>query len=150
MKPEELSQTLSIMIKDTTEGKMNWKLDIQTTEGKAEKCQVEEDGVIWMVDECFASFACSYRKTDFCIITYEMIKQSGDQTKTINYVFLPAVGVRVFSLHTLLPHSIEAGQTLISQIHTLFTLLMQSAKDNSGNTVLRITEASVTIEDDLM
>ncbi len=44
MKPEELVQALMKMYKETQEGKLKWKLVVQTTEGNEEKYTVQEDG----------------------------------------------------------------------------------------------------------
>ncbi|MCM1257709.1 MAG: hypothetical protein NC307_07625 [Roseburia sp.] len=148
MKPEELTQTLAKMRKDTQEGKLHWKLEVQTTEGNEEKYTVEEDGVAWIVDECYTSFLCEYQGREFCMITYEMIKASPEETKTVNYVFLPPLGVRLFSLHTLLPHSVEANAVVISHVHALWELLVELWKNNSEQVSFRVTEASVNIEED--
>ena len=43
MKPEELTQMLMKMQKETREGKLHWKLEVQTTEGNEEKYTVEEE-----------------------------------------------------------------------------------------------------------
>lgn len=148
MKPEELTQMLMKMRKETQEGKLHWKLEVQTTEGNEEKYTVEEDGVVWCVDECYTSFFCEYQGSEFCMITYEMIKDSGEEMRTVNYVFLPPLGLRLFSLHTLLPHSIEVNAVLLSQIHVLWELLMELAKSESGQVQLSLMEGTVNVEED--
>ncbi len=148
MKPEELTQMLMKMQKETREGKLHWKLEVQTTEGNEEKYTVEEEGRVWIVDECYTSFFCEYQGSEFCMITYEMIKSNMEETKTNNYVFLPPLGVRLFSLHTLLPHSIEANAVVISHIHALWELLAELVKKSSPQVELRIREASVNIQED--
>lgn len=147
MKPEELLQTLMKMHKDTKEGKLNWRLDVQTTEGNEEKYTMEEEGKIWNVDECYVSYHCNYRGKEFCLITYEMIKTCGKQIHTINYLFLPPLGIRLFSLETLIPHSVQTDAVLISQVHMLWELLMELVKKKSPQVEFHITEASVNIED---
>lgn len=149
MKPEELKQTLARMQKDTQEGKLKWRMEVQTTEGNEEKYTVEEEGQTWVVDECYVSYVCEYRGKEFCMITYEMIKTSGAQVRTINYVFLPPLGVRLFSLHTLLEHSIKADAVLLSQIHVLWVLLMELVKKGNGQVECYISQADVNIEDDI-
>ena len=149
MKPEELKQTLMKMQKDTQEGKLKWKLDVQTSEGNETKYTLEEEGQEWTVDECYVSYACQYRGQDFCMISYEMIKTAGTQVRTINYIFLPPLGVRLFSLHTLLEHSVKADAVLISQVHALFVLLMELVKKESGQVDFSISQADVNIEDDI-
>lgn len=147
MKPEELSQLLIKMRKDTQEGKLSWRLDVQTTEGNAEKYTVHEDGQDWIVDECYVSYLCKYRGQEFCLITYEFIKTAGKQIKTNNYLFLPPLGVRMFSLHTLLPHSIDADAMVVSQVHVLWEILMGLVKKQSSQVEFHITEANVHIEE---
>lgn len=72
MKPEELLQTLMKMQKETKDGTLNWRLEVQTTEGNEEKYTVEEDEKTWTVDECYVSYHCTYRGKEFCLISYEM------------------------------------------------------------------------------
>lgn len=149
MKPEELKQTLARMQKDTQEGKLKWRMEVQTTEGNEEKYTVDEEGQTWVVDECYVSYVCEYRGKEFCMITYEMIKTSGAQVRTINYVFLPPLGVRLFSLHTLLEHSVKADAVLLSQVHALWVLLMELVKKENGQVECHISQADVNIEDDI-
>ena len=149
MKPEELVQTLMKMYKETREGKLSWKLAVQTTEGNDEVYTVEEEGQMWTVDECYVSYDCEYRGKEFCMISYEMIKTSGEQVRTMNYIFLPPLGVRLFSLHTLLKHSVKADAVLISQVHALWVLLMELAKKGSGQVALSVTQAQVSVEEDI-
>lgn len=149
MKPEELKQALARMQKDTQEGRLKWRMEVQTTEGNEEKYTVEEEGEAWVVDECYVSYVCEYRGKEFCMITYEMIKTSGTQVRTVNYVFLPPLGVRLFSLHTLLEHSIKADAVLLSQVHALWVLLMELVKKENGQVECTVSQADVQIEDDI-
>ncbi|MBO5303912.1 MAG: hypothetical protein J6A92_07670 [Lachnospiraceae bacterium] len=148
MKPEELTQTIMKMCKDTQEGKLSWRIDVQTTEGNEKKYVVSEDGMDWTVDECYVSYLCKYRGQEFCLITYELIKTADKQVKTNNYVFLPPLGVRRFSLQTLLHHSIDADAMMVSQIHALWEVIMGLVKVKSPQVDFHITEASVSIEED--
>ena len=149
MRPEELKQVLTELQKETVSGKLNWRLDVQTTEGNEEKYTVEEKGEAWTVEECYASYRCKYRGKDFCMITYEMIKTSGEKIRTVNYVFLPPPGVGLFSLHTLLKHSIEPNTALMSSVHAIWELLMGLVKIKSSQVTFHITEANVNIEEDI-
>lgn len=149
MKPEELLQTLAKMTKETEEGKLKWRLLVQTTEGNERKYTVEEAGETQIIDECYASYNCTYQGKEFCMITYEMIRTMKDKVHTANYVFLPPLGIRLFSLHTLLEYSVKADAVLISQIHTLWELLMKLVKQGSGQVDFQITEADVNVEEDL-
>lgn len=146
MRLEELIQTLKIMQQDTRDGKLNWSLCVQTTEGNEEKYTVQEENRTWTIDECYVSYNCTYRGNEFCMITYEMMKTSGDLVHTVNYVFLPPRGVRLFSLHTLLDHSVETNALLITQVHNLWELLMGLVKKKSSQVKFHIEEASVHVE----
>lgn len=146
MRLEELIQTLKIMQQDTRDGKLNWSLYVQTTEGNEEKYTVQEENRTWTIDECYVSYNCTYRGNEFCMITYEMMKTSGDLVHTVNYVFLPPRGVRLFSLHTLLDHSVETNALLIAQVHNLWELLMGLVKKKSSQVKFHIEEASVHVE----
>ncbi len=148
MKPEALSQTLTKMQKETEEGKLNWRMEVQTTEGGEEKYTVDEDGESWTVDECYVSYRCHYNGKDFCMITYEMIKTLGAQIRTVNYIFLPPPGICLFSLHTLLKHSIEANSILISQVRSLWELLIKLVKQESAQVDFHIAQAEVSVEED--
>ena len=148
MKTGELTQKLAEMQKATEAGRLQWRVDIQTTEGNEEKYTREEDGRVWTVDECYVSYRCNFRGKDFSMITYEMIKTSGEQIKTVNYVFMPPSGLGLFSLHTLLDYSIEVSVELIAKIHALWEYLMRLAKDGSGQVALHVTQADVNIEED--
>lgn len=149
MRPEELKQTLMKMQKETEAGKLKWRLNVQTTEGNEEKYTAREGEKTWTVDECYVSYNCAYRGEEFCMITYEMIKTCGPEIRTVNYIFLPPKGVQLFSLHTLLDYSVEADAFLISQAHSLWETLMGQVKKESGQVELRVTEAQVSIEEDM-
>ena len=98
-RPEELSHMLTEMYNDTKDGKIHWNISVQTTENNevSEKPVEVEDGVSWTIDECYVSYYCKYKGQDFLMITYEMIKTAGDKVHTTNMIFLPPLGIRVFS-----------------------------------------------------
>lgn len=77
------------MVKETKKGQIKWKLSCQTTEynDEAVKPTVTEDGITWTVDECYVSYECTYKGSDFVMITYEMIHAAGDKRQTTNLVF---------------------------------------------------------------
>ena len=81
MKQEELCRKLTEMIAETKAQKLSWRLEVQTTEGNdaSEKPIEEEHGTKWTIDECYASYSCNYRGKEFCMITYELLKKSGDK-----------------------------------------------------------------------
>ena len=124
MKQEELCRKLTEMIAETKAQKLSWRLEVQTTEGNdaSEKPIEEEHGTKWTIDECYASYSCNYRGKEFCMITYELLKKSGDKERSSNLVFLPPEGIRFFDLHTLLPYSVEMSAVLADHIHQLWLL----------------------------
>jgi hypothetical protein len=150
MKKEDvLVRDLTEMYRETKDNKLHWTLSVKTTENNiaSKKPKETEDGEEWTVDECYTAFDCSRKGNDFHMITYEMIKTSGEKVKTINFVFLPDEGVRYFDLHTLMPHSIEASAPLVSQIHNLYELLMEMHQQNPDSVNLSVSEGTLTIDD---
>lgn len=146
---EELVKQLTEMVKDTKAGKLSWKVECQTTEYNApeQKPQVEEDGVIWTVDECYVSYYCEYKGEEFLMITYEMVHTAGNKIKTTNLVFLPPLGIRYFDIHALLPYSVEASQILTYQVHALWLMLLETYKKDPNQVTLDVSERILTIED---
>ena len=94
-KEDELLKELTDMVKETKKGQIKWKLSCQTTEynDEAVKPTVTENGITWTVDECYVSYECTYKGSDFVMITYEMIHTAGDKRQTTNLVFLPPLGI---------------------------------------------------------
>lgn len=148
-KEAELVKQLADMAKDTKMGKIKWEVKCQTTEynDKASKPQVEEEGVLWTVDECYVSYYCEYKGKEFLMITYEMIHTAADMTKTTNLVFLPPLGVRFFDVHTLLPYSVETTNMLSYQVQNLWKMLLDMYKANPNSVNLDVSERVLTIED---
>lgn len=148
-KEEELLKQLQEMTKDTRIGKIQWNIQCQTTEYNAPETKpvVEEDGVNWTVDECYVSYCCEYKGTEFLMITYEMIHSAGSEVKTTNMVFLPPLGIRYFDIHTLLPYAVEASNMLSYQIQTLWKMLLDMYKANPESVSLDVSERMLTIED---
>ena len=148
-KNEELLKQLQEMTKDTRIGKIHWNIQCQTTEYNApeDKPVVEEDGVKWTVDECYVSYYCEYKGTEFLMITYEMIHSAGSEMKTTNMVFLPPLGIRYFDIHTLLPYAVDASNMLTYQIQSLWKMLLDMYKLNPAMVSLDVSERILTIED---
>ena len=148
-KEEELLKQLIEMMKDTKSGKIFWHVECQTTEYNdlETKPQVEEDGILWNVDECYVSYHCEYKGKEFLMITYEMIHSAPGQTKTTNLVFLPPLGIRYFELHTLLPYAIEASQMLTYQIRELWKLILEMQRSKPESLSFDVSERVLTIED---
>ena len=148
-KPEELSHQLTEMYRETKNGKLHWNVEVQTTEynDPSEKPVEEEEGISWTVDECYVSYYCKYKGQDFCMITYEMIKTSGEKTQTTNLIFLPPLGIRAFHLQTLLPYAVNASGVLANQIHNLWELLLVMHKADQTSVSLDVRPGELVIED---
>ena len=149
MKSEkQLIKELTEIIKDTSKGKVKWKVQGQTTEYNelSLKPTVVEEGKTWVVDECYTSFECKYKGEDFVLITYEMIHTSDQQKKTTNLVFLPPLGVRYFDLRMRLPYSIEASQILTFEIHNLWMMLLDMYKKDPQSVEFDMGPRELTIE----
>lgn len=150
MKTEELVKQLVEMEKDTKYGKIQWEIKCQTTEynDAQSKPQIEEEGIMWTVDEVYVSYNCEYKGKEFLMITYEMIHTAGDKVKTTNMVFLPPLGIRYFDIHTLLPYSVENTDMLSYQIKNIWTLLLDMYKANPDSVKLDVSERVLTIEEE--
>ena len=148
-KPEELSRMLTDMIRETKEKKLRWTVEVQTTENNelSEKPVEKEDGIEWVIDECYVSYVCQYKGQDFCMITYEMIKTAGDKVSTMNMIFLPPMGIRLFNLNTLMPHSVKTSGVLANQVHNLWELLVGMYKIDNSTVSLKVTPGKLTIVD---
>lgn len=148
-KTEELAKQLTDMIKETKMGKLKWDVQCCTSEynDADKKLKVQEDGILWNVDECFVSYHCEYKGQEFLMITYEMIHSTKQKTKTTNLVFLPPLGIRYFDVSVLLPYAIETSQILTYQIHTLWELLLSMYKANPNSVKLDVSERVLTIEE---
>lgn len=149
MKQEELIRKISELTAETKAGKIRWSVEVQTTEANdpADKPKEVEHGVEWTIDECYVSYYCKYRNTDFCMITYEMLKTAGDEVTSSNMVFVPPLGVRYFDLRTLLPYSLQVSAVLLEQIHQLWIILMDMHQADKGSIYLDVRRGKMTIED---
>lgn len=146
---DELVKQLTEMAKETKQGKIAWEIKCQTTEynDPATKPQIEEDGCMWTVDECYVSYHCEYKGNEFLMITYEMIHTAGDNVKTTNLVFLPPLGIRYFDIHTLLPYAVENSNLLSYQVQSLWKLLVDMYKADPKSVNFDASERVLTIED---
>lgn len=148
-KQEDLYREIGELLKELKENKIRFQVEVQTTEANEpeNKPVEEENGVKWVIDECYVSYCCKYKGKDFCMVTYEMIKTAGNQVVTNNMVFLPPLGMRFFDLRTLLPHSVEASGVLLEQIHQLWVTLMDMYQVDKASVYLHVEPAVLTIED---
>lgn len=149
MKQDELTRRIAELLIETKAGKVRWNVEVQTTEANeaSEKPIEVENGVEWTLDECYVSYYCKHRGKDFCMITYELIKTAGDKVTSSNMVFIPPLGVRLFDLRTLLPHSVETSPVLLDQIHQLWVLLLDMYKVDKSSLYLDVRPGILTIED---
>jgi hypothetical protein len=151
-KEQELLRKLPELVKETKTGRIFWDVECQTTEFNTPEDKpvvTEEDGTVWTVDECFVSYHCEYKGSEFLMITYEMIHSRDDSKKTTNLVFLPPLGIRVFDIHALLPYAVEADQMLTYQVHMLWLAVLELQKSNPDAIRFEADERQLTIEDDL-
>lgn len=149
MKKEELSRRIAELLAETKAGRVRWNVEVQTTEANeaSEKPIEVESGVEWTIDECYVSYYCKHRNKDFCMITYELIKTAGDKVTSSNMVFVPPLGIRLFDLRTLLPHSVETSPVLLDQIHQLWVLLLDMYKVDKSSLYLDVRPGRLTIDD---
>lgn len=155
-KQEELFHEISELSKATKEQGLRWNVEVQTTEANelSQKLTEREDGVEWIVDECYVSYYCKYKGKDFCMITYELIKTEKNvigkeaRVKSSNMVFLPPMGIRYFDVRTLLPYSIEVSGVLLDAIHKLWVLLLDLYKVDKGSIYLDVRPGILTIEEE--
>lgn len=145
MKADTLAHHITELIKYTKAGRIKWNVEMDTTEFKPEeeKPHIQENRKEWIVDECFTSFACSYQNEDFCVITYEVIKKSGDIVKSNNLVFMPPAFQRIFDLNLLVNYSVETNYNLMMAVHNLWTLLLDMKKAEHPNVVMNVTGGEV-------
>ena len=70
MNARQLANSLDEMMKDTKRGHLNWSMQVETTDDldASLKETFEQDGVTWLVDECFVEYACTWRGQDFCMM----------------------------------------------------------------------------------
>ncbi|MGN0485351.1 MAG: hypothetical protein ACI4HI_17570 [Lachnospiraceae bacterium] len=143
MKPELLANELRDMIRQTKDGRLNWNVEVDTTDAIPieEKVHVQEEGRDWIVDECFTSFSCTYQKQEFCLITYEIVKKSGETVHSTNMAFLPPTFQRVFDLNLLVAHTIDLDRTLALCIHELWECIYNEHKNGNPKIRLKVTDA---------
>lgn len=148
-KESALLKDLTEMIKETKAGRLHWKVECQSTEYNPpeEKPMVqEEDGTLWVVDECYVSYYCIYKGTEFFMISYEMIHTAEDRLKTTNLIFLPPLGIRLFDVNTLAPYAVEASQVLTYEVHMLWMTILEEYKKHSEWIEFDASPRRLTIE----
>lgn len=149
-KKNELMRELTDLVKETKAGRIQWKIEVSTTEYNRpeDKVTIIDNGTSWTSDECFVSYYCQYKGSEFLMITYEMINSAGPQKKTTNLVFLPPLGVRVFDLHSLLPYAVEADQMLVYNVHMLWLTILEEQKKQPDKIKIDANERKLTLDQD--
>ena len=147
-KEQSLMHELRDMIKDTKAGRLDWKLQCQTTEYNDESAKptIVEDDIKWTVDECYVSYECEYKGETFLMISYEMIHTAGDKKNTTNLIFLPPLGIRYFDINVLMPYAVEADSVLLYEVNQLWLTLLEMHKGHSEHVVLDAGPRELVIE----
>lgn len=147
-KEEELLRLIPDLVKETKKGCLNWKIVCQTTEYNEvnKKPIINEEGIEWIVDECYVCYECEYNGQSFLLITYEMIHSGDNIVKTTNLVFMPPLGIRYFDIHALLPYSITANSMLVYAIHNLWLTILETQKVRPEQIDLDVSARELTIE----
>ena len=126
MNARQLANSLDEMMKETKRGHLSWSMQIETTDDldASLKEKLEQDGIEWLVDECFVEYACTWRGQDFCMISYEHVLTHEDQTRMTCLIFLPPLGMRFFDVAELAPYAIENDAYVSNKVHQLFEMLL--------------------------
>lgn len=148
-KEDSLLHQLTEMVKDTKAGRIHWNVRCQTTEYNetGKKPVVEENGILWTVDECYVSYYCEYKGKEFLMISYEMIHTAGEKIQTTNLVFLPPLGIRIFDINMLLPYAVEASHMLVYEVHMLWMMILEIYKKNPEMIVFNAEGRELKIEE---
>ena len=147
-KEEELLRLIPDLVKETKKGCLNWKIVCQTTEYNEvnKKPIINEEGIEWIVDECYVSYECEYKGKTFVMISYEMIHSAGDKKNTTNLIFLPPLGIRYFDINVLLPYSVEADKMLVYEVNQLWLTILDMYKNKAENISLDVSPRELVIE----
>ncbi len=150
MTAENLCVLLNDMQKETEKQKIKWRLEMATSEyiEASKKPVIEADGKTWSVDECFTSYSCEFRGSDFCMISYENIERSGDEERTTNLVFIPPIAMRIFKLDELAPYALETSALLADKVHRLWETLLEFYREKKSCVDLDVREISVATKSD--
>jgi hypothetical protein len=138
IQPKALAVQLDDLIALTKKGTQEWDVTVQTTEHMEDslKDHIEEDGKVWTIDECYTNFTCKYLGSPFHLISYELLKTSGDEVKSNNLLFMAPDAMRIFQLDYLAPFNVQNSPVLTEKLHTLWLLILEGVK--SGNKKIRL------------
>ena len=142
MNAKQLANSLDEMIKDTRRGHLNWSMQIETTDDldASLKEKLEQDGTQWLVDECFVEYACTWKRQDFCMISYEHVLTHEDQTRMTCLIFLPPLGMRFFDVAELAPYAVEADAYLTNKVHQLWEMLLNLYRTEPSRCKIRVID----------
>lgn len=142
MNARQLSNTLDEMMKETKRGRLNWRMQIETTDDLDVSCKehVTQDGMDWLVDECFVEYSCTWKGQDFCMISYEHVLTYADQTRMTCLIFLPPLGMRFFDIAELAPYAIQSDAIISNKVHQLFEQLLALYRADSSRCRLHVID----------
>ena len=142
MNARQLANSLDEMMKDTKRGHLNWSMQIETTDDLdvSLKEKLEQDGIEWLVDECFVEYVCTWKGQDFCMISYEHVLTHEDQTRMTCLIFLPPLGMRFFDVAELAPYAVEADAYLTNKVHQLWEMLLNLYRTEPSRCKIRVID----------
>lgn len=147
MQPKALAVQLDDLISLTKKGSQSWEINVQTTElmDDSLKDHIKEDGLVWTIDECYTNFTCKYLGSPFHLISYELIKTSGNKVRSNNLLFMAPDGMRLFQLDFLAPYNVPNSAVLSDKLHTLWLLILEEVR--KGNDKIRFDASEPRISD---
>ena len=131
---KQLSDQIEELIKETKKNGLAWKMQIETTDDLEPevKEKLETDEGEYVVDECFVSYECVFRKKEFRMISYERILTKGETVRSNALIFLPPEGLRYFDIAVLAPYAVDNNAILSDRVHNLFVTLMDLHREGAS------------------
>ena len=142
MNAKGLMNYLDELMKETKRGHLNWSMQIETTDDldASLKEKLTQDGVEWLVDECFVEYSCTFKGQDFCMISYEHVLTHETQTRMTCLIFLPPLGIRFFDVAELAPYAVTADARLTGRVHMLFEMLLALYRTDPARCRLQVID----------
>ena len=138
-----LAKQLDEMIKATNRGNLDWRMTIESTDDLAPELKEKftaDDGIEYLVDECFVEYHCTYHNKEFNLISYEHVLTHDGNTRMTCLIFLPPQGIRFFDVALLSPYAIEADAYVSGKVHLLWETLFSLYKENPARVALRVID----------
>lgn len=138
-----LAKQLDEMIKATTRGNLDWRMTIESTDDLQPELKEKftaDDGIEYLVDECFVEYTCKYNHKDFTMISYEHVLTHEDTTRMTCLIFLPPQGMRFFDVNQLAPYAVKADAIVSNKVHVLWETLMALYKETPSRIELRVID----------